>query len=59
MVSVRRMIFSSFHINRYAGPEYHIEPVLIDGDLFNQPPDQLLVVFGYDCGLLKVSPNMV
>ena len=46
------------YIHRYAGLEFHgifVRGNLgcrIDGDLFNQPPDKRLVVFGQDCGLL-------
>jgi predicted nucleotidyltransferase len=34
------------HIHHYAGHEFHGEFILIDGELFNQPPDKRLVVFG-------------
>lgn len=40
-----------FNVHGHAGLEFHDEPVLIDGDLFNQSPDQLLVIFGYGGGL--------
>ena len=48
----QEMIFSPFHINCYAGPEYHIEPVLIYDDLFDLPPDQLFIIFLIDGRLL-------
>ena len=38
--------------HRYAELEFHGEFVLVDGDLFNQPSDKLLIVFGNDGGLL-------
>mgnify|MGYP007130877162 CR=1 FL=1 len=41
-----------FHVHRHAGLKFHSEFVLVDGDLFNQPPDKLLVVFGNGGGLL-------
>ena len=40
-----------FHIHRHAGLEFHGEFVLEDGDFFNQPPDECLVVFNQSGGL--------
>ena len=40
------------YFNCYAGLEFYSEFVLIDSDLFNQPPDKRLVVFGQGSGLL-------
>ena len=34
------------NIHRHAGLEFHGEFVLVDSDLFNQPPDKRLFVFG-------------
>lgn len=41
-------IFSNlcFHICQHAGLEFHGKFILVDGDLFNHPPDQLRVIFG-------------
>ena len=41
-----------FHIHRHAGFEFHGEFILVDGNLFNQPSDKLLVVLGEGGGLL-------
>ena len=39
------------HIHRHAGLEFHGKLIFKDSDLFNQPPDELLVVFGNGGGL--------
>ena len=41
-----------FHIHRHAGFEFHGEFILVDGNLFNQPPDKRLVVCCQGGGLL-------
>ena len=40
------------NIHRHAGLEFHGEFILVDGNLFNQPSDKLLIVFGEGGGLL-------
>ncbi len=40
------------NIHRNAGLEFHSKIVLVDGDLLNQPPGKLFVVFGEGGGLL-------
>ena len=40
-----------FHINRQARFKFHGKFVLIDDDLFNQPPDKLFIIFGKSGGL--------
>lgn len=51
----RRVPFSfkslSIYIHRYTRLKFHSEPVLVDGDLFNQLPDKRFVVFGQGGGL--------
>lgn len=42
------------HIHSHAGLKFHGEFVLIDSDLFNQPQDKLLVLFGESGGLLSI-----
>ena len=42
----------SIHLHPHPRLELHSKPVLINGDLLNQPPDQLLVIFRYLSGLL-------
>lgn len=42
-----------FHIERHTGLELHGEFILVDGDLFKQPPDKSLVVFRQGSGLFS------
>jgi len=47
-------LFLSLFINihRHAGLEFYRESVLVDSDIFNQPSDQLLIIFCHNGGLL-------
>jgi hypothetical protein len=46
------LFYFIFHIHRHAGLEFHSEFVLKDGDIFNQPPDQRLIVLSDGSRLL-------
>lgn len=47
------------HIHRHTGLKFHSEFTLVDSDLFNQPPDQMLVVFGNGGGMFAQAVNLI